>query len=60
MIVPVLRMRVCAVVYIVTVCCLEHVLGWSTAYYVVSDAEFPRWSPINRSCDPRQVRVRDC
>lgn len=35
MIVPVLRMRVCAVVYIVTLCCLEHVLGWLTAYYGV-------------------------
>ena len=42
MIVPVLRMRVCAFVYIVTVCCLEHMLGWLTAYHVVSDVGFPR------------------
>jgi hypothetical protein len=42
MIVPVLRMRVCAFEYIVTVCCLEHALGWLTAYYVVSDVGFPR------------------
>ena len=44
MIVPVLRMRVCAFVYIVTVCCLEHMLGWLTAYHVVSDVGFPRGS----------------
>lgn len=42
MIVPVLRMRVSAFVYIVTVCCLEHVLGWLAAYHVVSDVGFPR------------------
>ncbi len=31
MIVPVLRLRVCAFAYIVTLCCLEHVMGWLTA-----------------------------
>ena len=41
MIVPVLRMRVCAFVYIVTVCCSEHEQGWLTAYHVVSDVGFP-------------------
>jgi hypothetical protein len=35
-------MRVCAFEYIVTVCCLEHALGWLTAYHVVSDVGFPR------------------
>jgi hypothetical protein len=42
MIVPFLRMRVCAFVYIVTVCCLEQALGWLTAYHAVSDVGFPR------------------
>ena len=38
MIVPRLRMRVCAFVYIVTVCCLEQVLGWLTPYHVASES----------------------